>query len=34
VTTTVADVIGTPARTFREWAVEHAAEFAPASSIH
>jgi len=26
VTTTVADVTGTPARTFREWAVEHAAE--------
>jgi len=33
VTMTVADVTGTPARTFREWAVEHAAEFAPASSI-
>ena len=27
VTSTVADVTGTPARTFREWAVNHAAEF-------
>jgi uncharacterized protein YbjT (DUF2867 family) len=26
-TTTVADVTGTPARAFREWAVDHAAEF-------
>jgi uncharacterized protein YbjT (DUF2867 family) len=31
VTTTVADVTGTPARTFREWAVDHAAEFGPLS---
>ena len=28
VTTTVADVTGTPARPFRDWAVDHAAEFA------
>jgi uncharacterized protein YbjT (DUF2867 family) len=27
VTTTVADVTGTPARTFREWAADHAADF-------
>jgi uncharacterized protein YbjT (DUF2867 family) len=26
-TTTVADITGTPARTFRDWAMEHAAEF-------
>ena len=32
VTTTVADVTGTLARTFREWAVEHAAEFQAAKS--
>jgi len=31
VTTTVADVTGTRARPFREWAVEHAAEFGPLS---
>ncbi|PYT29062.1 MAG: hypothetical protein DMG58_17095 [Acidobacteria bacterium] len=27
VTTTVADVTGTPARTFREWATDHAGDF-------
>lgn len=32
VTTTVADVTGTPSRTFREWAVEHADEFQVAKS--
>jgi uncharacterized protein YbjT (DUF2867 family) len=31
VTSTFADVTGTPARTFREWAVDHAAEFARAT---
>jgi uncharacterized protein YbjT (DUF2867 family) len=29
VTTTVLDVTGTPARRFRDWAVDHAAEFKP-----
>jgi uncharacterized protein YbjT (DUF2867 family) len=31
ITTTVADVTGGPARTFREWAIDHAGDFQPAS---
>jgi hypothetical protein len=27
VTSTVAEITGTPARTFRDWATDHAAEF-------
>jgi uncharacterized protein YbjT (DUF2867 family) len=27
VTSTVADIVGTPARTFRQWAADHAAAF-------
>jgi len=28
VTSTIEEVTGTPARTFREWAIDHAADFA------
>jgi uncharacterized protein YbjT (DUF2867 family) len=33
VTSTVADVVGSPARTFRQWVTEHASAFADASSV-
>ena len=33
VTSTVADVLGATARTFREWAAEHAAAFSPDASL-
>jgi hypothetical protein len=33
VTSTVADVTGTPARTFRQWATDHAAEFQRSAAI-
>lgn len=31
VTTTVEEIAGTPARTFREWAIDHADDFPPAT---
>jgi uncharacterized protein YbjT (DUF2867 family) len=33
VTSTVADVVGTPARTFRQWAADHAAAFQEAQRV-